>query len=328
MKVSVAQAIVNYIKKEIVNYKGLLISWFGGEPTLALDIIEFISNSVISICKEYKKRYFADMTTNGYLLTLDVVEKLYKMHIYRYQITLDGGIKTHDKQRLLCNGDKTFTVITNNLLNIKTNFKKKFLGITIRTNLTKEILENSIKDYIAFINNNFANDAIFDFRFRAAWGEKAEDEEKDIYIESVTDAYRYIFSLLQHIEGLNFSGELAELMLGGGVCYAAKRDDYVVGSDGTIYKCTVHFEDKMNRIGYITDNGDFYIDQSKLNYWTKADVFSGACSDCTSKLSCLGIGCPYNRHDDISCNAISNQYDLILPVIAKNMKISTVITSI
>ena len=32
-------AIISYVKKQIQNYDGLRISWFGGEPLLRMDII-------------------------------------------------------------------------------------------------------------------------------------------------------------------------------------------------------------------------------------------------------------------------------------------------
>lgn len=96
MKEKVAQAIVNYIEKVIDEYSSLHIEWFGGEPTLALDIVEYISVRVIAICKNHRKPFTAGMTTNGYLLTLDVVRKLYAQRIFTYQITLDGDKRTYD----------------------------------------------------------------------------------------------------------------------------------------------------------------------------------------------------------------------------------------
>ena len=55
MTKQIADAIVIYIEKNISNYKGIKIDWFGGEPLLAMDIIEYISDKVIAICKKYKK---------------------------------------------------------------------------------------------------------------------------------------------------------------------------------------------------------------------------------------------------------------------------------
>ena len=116
MDLSIAKAIIDYIKREIHKYRGVLISWFGGEPLLAMDLIEYISNEVILICREQKKNFLADMTTNGYLLSRNVVEKLYKLRVFKYQITLDGYIQTHDHQRVLRGGGGTFETIVNNIL--------------------------------------------------------------------------------------------------------------------------------------------------------------------------------------------------------------------
>lgn len=55
MQHATADAIVHYIDRQIPNYKGLVLSWFGGEPLLAMDLVEYISEKVIQICKAQKK---------------------------------------------------------------------------------------------------------------------------------------------------------------------------------------------------------------------------------------------------------------------------------
>lgn len=328
MDISIARGIVEYVRKEIKNYKGLIVSWFGGEPLLALDIMEYISKELIGICRNNRKTYYADITTNGYFLTLDVMEKLYNIRVFTFQITLDGGSETHDKQRVLCNGGKTFEVITNNIINITNNYRKKFLKITLRTNLTNEIMDNSIEEYLEFVKENFANDNMIDLRFRIAWEGNDTVENKDIYIDSNTQAYQKIYSLLRNLNGLNFYGDFSELLVGGGVCYAAKKNDYAIGSDGLIYKCTVHFDDEKNKIGYVSRDGSFNIDENKLNYWIKTESISDKCLSCTSKISCLGIGCPYNCGERLSCNAVSTQEEMILCLVAKDERYSIQIHSL
>jgi len=70
MKRSVIDSIVKYVNNMIKpTTEYLNISWFGGEPLLAINIIRSLSLSFLSICKENNINYYANIVTNGYLLT-------------------------------------------------------------------------------------------------------------------------------------------------------------------------------------------------------------------------------------------------------------------
>lgn len=101
MTEEIQEAIVKYIRRNITKYAGLRISWFGGEPLLALDVIEQISIKVMNICKKARRKYVADITTNGYLLSLDVFKKLLSLNVLEYQITIDGVKQVHDSKKPL-----------------------------------------------------------------------------------------------------------------------------------------------------------------------------------------------------------------------------------
>ncbi len=45
------------------------VTWFGGEPFLAPDIIESLSERLIRVAEKHQAAYHADIITNGYLLT-------------------------------------------------------------------------------------------------------------------------------------------------------------------------------------------------------------------------------------------------------------------
>jgi uncharacterized protein len=76
MDTTVQEALVKYVRKNIQKFTALHVSWFGGEPLEALDVITYLSEEFIKICKAARKPYSAAMTTNGYNLTLDVYKKL------------------------------------------------------------------------------------------------------------------------------------------------------------------------------------------------------------------------------------------------------------
>lgn len=92
-------ALLLFLKKNLGKYSALHISWFGGEPLLALDIIERLSEKIKEICAFYRKPYTASMTTNGFLLDADTFKRLLKCNVIYYQITVDGTKDIHDVQR-------------------------------------------------------------------------------------------------------------------------------------------------------------------------------------------------------------------------------------
>lgn len=95
----------------IHKYNGLILNWFGGEPTEAMDVIENLSVKLIDVCKKNKKAYNAGITTNGYNLTYEIFKKLKKLHVTEYQVTIDGLASIHNAQRVMADGAPTFDVI-------------------------------------------------------------------------------------------------------------------------------------------------------------------------------------------------------------------------
>lgn len=134
------ESIVKYVKKEIKNYTGLIVEWYGGEPLLKKDIILQISNKLIEICKKMSKPYFSTIKTNGYLLDVNTFRELLRCKIIKYHVTLDGFEMIHDAQRFLKSGQGTYSVILDNLLRIRDEVKSSDFNIVIRVNVTKALL--------------------------------------------------------------------------------------------------------------------------------------------------------------------------------------------
>ena len=95
--------------------KSLSVIWFGGEPLLAPDVIEALSEKLMALAEEQGAEYSASIITNGYLFTPDVVKMLEKAQVKSAQITLDGIGAAHDATRHLRGGGSTFGRIVENL---------------------------------------------------------------------------------------------------------------------------------------------------------------------------------------------------------------------
>ena len=47
----------------------LSVTWFGGEPLMACEVIKSLSERMIRLCEENRMEYTASIVTNGWFLT-------------------------------------------------------------------------------------------------------------------------------------------------------------------------------------------------------------------------------------------------------------------
>lgn len=292
MELSTQESLIKFVRKNIMRFSSMEVRWFGGEPLEALDVIENLSNAFISICRQSKRPYSAAMTTNGYNLTLDVFQKLYKLHVYGYQITIDGIEATHNNQRILINGQGTFERIIENLKNIKINVKSGVPRFTIRTNFTK-YMSQFIDEYLEYFSALFSDDFRFSFSFQKAadWGGERVKKisgdlmDNDFYMELLKKIAKSNMRLDISSHGALMNGKTC-------VCYANKRYSFVVGADGLIYKCTGDFKFEQNHVGQLQD-GEMILDSKRHSKWIcKGNRKYEKCDECFFSGACLSASCP------------------------------------
>ena len=103
--------------------KDIHVTWFGGEPLLAPDVIEALSARLMALAEERSGEYAAGIITNGYLLSQETADMLGRCNVKSAQVTIDGLGATHDATRRLANGGPTFERITSNLRELDLPFK-------------------------------------------------------------------------------------------------------------------------------------------------------------------------------------------------------------
>lgn len=290
MTESTINGIIAYLKRNLPFYSGLVINWFGGEPLLAADVVEKLSIQIIQLCKKLHKPYSATMTTNGYLLSSDRMEKLLKLRILQYQVTLDGSKELHNKYRPLVNGEPTFDSILENLLSIHNEIRSSCLSILLRINVTKESFL-SLRQFIDYLYSKFGSDQRFKLLLCPV-GDLGGERVHKISSEVLEDSATFYSVLSSYKCYSDFILNLQDKMFREGVCYAKKRNSYVIGSDGTVYKCTVYLGEDVNRIGYIQENGTLNLDYEKLAKWVFPDVHQNQCESCSFSQYCMGGQCP------------------------------------
>lgn len=288
----VQEQIVDFIRKNINKYSGVYISWFGGEPLLGMDVISYISERVIDICKKAKKPYVAGMTTNGYLLTPENIRKLIALKVYSYCVTLDGLKESHDNQRVLVNGNPTFQKIVDNLRYIKNEIHFRYLSICVRTNFTKTTLEN-LDEFLAFFKTEFGDDHRFAplFKLASDWGGERIDSIRQELLKPSDVETIYNCVLMQ--ETPFPLSNITNLYFGGMTCNAVRKNKYTISTDGIISKCDTACEE--TKIGYIDSTG-WHFDRVKEAKWLMAfRQKQDECGTCPFRCMCFQGACPKKK---------------------------------
>lgn len=276
--------------------KRLDVGWFGGEPLIAIDTIEDLSNTFIECSKKFGFRYSAHITTNGFLLDKEMITKIISLGVRRIQITIDGYALEHDKRRKLIDGSGSFEIILQNLKTaaaLDENFQ-----LQVRINFDKGNLK-SILDLLDALKDIFKGDKRFDVFFRQInnWGSAAGDlNELNLipFDEAISLQLRFEEEAIKR--GLIVRSGFTIPQISNYLCYAVLPYSFVIGSDGTVYKCTVYFDEEINKIGYVDEKGDLKIDINKVAQWVGYHADDDPrCQKCPLLPSCQGTACPAAR---------------------------------
>lgn len=330
MSSEIQNDIVSFIRYNINKYSSVNLSWFGGEPLMAIDVIENISEQVKEICTRAKKPFTANVTTNGYLMSLDNVKKLLEHNVFHYAVTIDGIGEYHDKHRCLSSGAPTFDRIIANLIDIKNNIKSRGLSITIRSNVTANMLDK-VEEYYRFYDKNFGDDIRFSLFIRPVcdWGGDRIGNFHETLINekntSVTMAHFY--NEIAKIPGnIVFKNNFYDLEFGGIACTAQCKNKFTIGINGEISKC-----DDSNEgvnIGQLK-NGQMILDEVKSISWLMSSLqdVDNVCDNCNLSCICFMMTeCPYSKYlgKRKKCSINRKEIDALLDLYIRTYDIKSI----
>ena len=294
MTEATADKILLFIKKNCRFYKGVNISWFGGEPLLEKEFIIWFMKKAQKICRENKVPLTAAMSTNGYLLDWKCFQELVKCRVIYFQITIDGIQDSHNFQRPHMTNSDSYQRIIDNLKNINQN-AKGFYKIIVRMNITKSIEKylNTVIESFKFFSNNS--------KFRIHWqfvrdfGGTQIDGFRNEIITNFDEVNCFIDAASK-----NGIASLYEIYfgIGAGLCSACKNHSFIINQDAKVFKCTLAiYDDKVqdNCVGFIDDRGNLIIEENKNANWILRETISDKCEDCFCYPICFHKSCPYSR---------------------------------
>ena len=283
------ERILRYIENNMRYLNFFSITWYGGEPMLAFNIIEKMSQRIMELAKKYDVNYDAMIITNGYLLKRDIISKLKDLNISRIQVTLDGSEESHNKRRPLKGDKPTFEKIIKNL---EDNYDI-LNNVNLRINMDKENEDSGEKILKLLVDKKIIG-KITPYIARVT-------DDNDCYnsgtcITSEDFALKDFDYLVKTNEVLNIGHRYPKPKTV--FCGADRSSSYVINADGKIYKCwcDIGYEDRAvgTNIESIDISSKYYIDY--MSYDVTKD---SKCEDCNILPICMG-GCPIKRLVDAS----------------------------
>ena len=267
--------------------KNVGVTWFGGEPLLAPDIIESLSERLMALAEQRGGEYHAGIITNGYLLTQEIVDMLDRYKVKSAQVTIDGLGATHDASRPLANGKPTFERITNNLRNLKIPFK-----VNVRHNV-HEGNKAEIGDLKAFIEKlaEESGNMLNYYPAVVSGSEVADKRGEQVGLICGSDA-----------SDVGIMQEARRFQTGrGSYCGANSLWSVGISDDGKLQKCweaidkpqfsfgNAHDWDPADPLRTATDP-----DNLTMYLNTAIPIPDDECPDCIWLPLCVG-GCPHER---------------------------------
>ena len=278
----VMNGIISFINSH-TKAEDLYLTWYGGEPLLAFGIIRTLYNRIKTETDVTIKHH--SITTNGYLLTEEIIDFFKKTNLSRAQITLDGVRDRHNSTRYIKGTHAaTFDVISNNIMSIAT--KIPTADIAVRVNINRKNYMDFVELYKRYNSPETpTNISVYPGIIR---------EETSDSCSLCVNSYKNgeLFRLYKIFKEHGVFVNLFPRHKAKG-CMMQKLNSNIIGPEGEIYKCWNDVNSSNKIVGNISS-----LDKEPAslfyNYVNSTVPFEDKCKDCLQFPICDG-GCGFHR---------------------------------
>jgi uncharacterized protein len=290
MSTQVQDSLVSFVasRLKVSSSRGLAVEWYGGEPLLALDVVQNLSFRLNNRCQTSGTDDSAALVTNGLLLEPNTVEALGDCGIRSYHVTLDGPAEVHDGRRTpAADSSPTFDTIVNNIeaaaagsqINVRLNVgrsNRDAVGSFMEFTRERNWIQRGIEIYPAPIFGSsspcmgYTDEALPEEEFDTVLDEFCADQPGDVE--------NNLAEVVGFPPGRHYT------------CEALAYNSFAVSPGGGLFKCPLEIDDDRKAVGNVSRPLDLY--NVSLLRWLSFDPFNiRECRDCLFLPLCLG-GCP------------------------------------
>jgi uncharacterized protein len=285
MSLKVADESLQYIYKQINPNDEVVFRWFGGEPLMAVDIIDHIVNSFNSHFNGSIK-YHSIITSNVSLFTDELIFRAQnKWNLKKVLVPLDGFQTEHNKRKnYYTKKVNQYEVVLKNIQTLLNNG----IHVVCRLNLD----HNNFGD----IDNLFDDLSIFkdyeNFFLHVTTlhvPPHAHEIGNYIHYREFNDFYSTVF---EQLFKRGFHKDIAEIIPRRmmSACTAMMNNHSLINADGNLFRCEQEEHSIQNSVGCCRTG---IVHNDNLRKWIDADVEAG-CQLCQFLPICQG-GCKHYR---------------------------------
>ena len=288
MSEKVQADLMNFIEKRLETVKNFSVTWYGGEPLLAKNIIYNLSEKILALCEKSGIDYEAFIITNASLMTNDDIEKFKKYKIGGAQITIDGPKEIHDSRRKNITNESTF----DKLIDCANSLLNNDLTVIVRINIDKENI-NRVDELLETLRARIDKheNLKIDFGQVSAFTDICKSIESDCYNnEQYADMMLPLYTKVQNL-GFDVNKMSVYPSPRVNYCCSDYANSFVVDNRGEIFRCWNHVGNSKKSCGNVEN---FDIDELGKNYLSAVQwnpIRHAKCRECKYLPICMG-GCP------------------------------------
>lgn len=300
MSKKTADNIVSWLKTFASKYNSQKVSayYYGGEPTLRIELIDYICEELEAQLKPLGIDNSFYMYTNGTIITDDLLRTIKNRKFQHLQVTLDGPRRIHNKRRGFKTGKGSFQII---LTNIRRILGETYTKILLLVNFDQENHEH-IPELLDILeqegiarNVELAFNPVFQTNFNRAHCDQFSLPEFRTY-----QVWKTLYELALQ-RGFNCN---ALRIFQKGPCSFNRRSYLIFDPSGDIYKCIGFLGTQGLKVGNVKDN--FLTTLERIEKQVAIEPWDNdKCRNCALLPLCLG-GCRF--HSYVKYGNITNTF--------------------
>ena len=305
-------ALVKFVESRLERAEAFSVTWYGGEPLLAKEIIWSLSEKFLTLCKNFSVDYNAFIITNASLLEDSDVELFKKYKISGAQITIDGVKEIHDSRRRSVTGESTFDKLidrVNFLLN-------ENLSVIVRINIDKENIDR-VDEFLDVLSERITHreELKIDFGQVSPFTDICKSIESDCYNnEQFADIMLPLYGKVL-ARGFEMNKMAAYPAPRVNFCCTDYVNSFVVDNRGELYRCWNHVGNLKMSSGNVNDSDNLALEKNYLSWIQWNPIRHQKCRECACLPLCMG-GCPDAMRNSIDkqpiCGTVKYNLDKIL----------------
>lgn len=279
MSKDTADETFDFLNSMVIEGDHISIEWFGGEPLLNVNIIEYLSSKFKQTFEEKGIKWHASVISNGSLLTKHIIEKCAsEWNIRNFQITLDGYNNEYNRIK------NYHDIYKYNFDNVICNIKmlvKNGINVNIRMNYDTANYD-TLKTLIKFMHQNFYKEKYIKYYIYPVWD--ALGDRKDHFV-SKAKADEQMIDLMKMLIDYKMADirSLCRLRYRKHQCSACNIYGFSILPNGDLLKCSEAFNSVVGNVS--TGLKEDYLALK----WTDVGI-DDECKECIYLPLCQG-GC-------------------------------------